>query len=152
VLQCNAGAERRRLSRRVGITCSSQGVGKRRNILYHHHMSQNRLTTLLPPKRMTAQQQLWAAVLDNAVRGLEQRGIFNYGKDYNITHQKRTLRDESLTWLQSQLTTLGSFIFICDTLCIDPDFLRERLLRKYAAVPGTAETDGRVRRFRATIS
>ena len=115
-------------------------------------MPQNRLTTLLPPRRLTAQQQLWAAVLDHAVRSLEQRGIFNYGKDYNIIRQKRMLRDESLTWLQSQLTTPGSFIFICDTLCIDPDFLRERLLRKYAVVPGTAETDGRVRRFRATVS
>ena len=38
-------------------------------------MAQNRLTTLLPPKRMTAQQQLWAAVLGNAVMGLEQRGV-----------------------------------------------------------------------------
>ena len=102
-------------------------------------MSQNRLTTLLPPKRMTAQQQLWAAVLENAVRSLEQRGIFNYGKDYNITHQKRTLRDESLTWLQSQLTTPGSFIFICDNLCIDPDFLRARLLKQFAAVPWNAK-------------
>ncbi len=114
-------------------------------------MSKQRLTTFLPPQRLTAQQQLWAAVLDNAVRGLEQRGICHYGKDYNITHQKRRLRDESLTWLQSQRSTPGSFIFICDTLCIDPDFLRERLLRTYAAVPGTAEMDGRVRRCRATL-
>ncbi len=152
MLQCNARAERRRLSRRVGIKRSSPGVGKRRNILYHHPMSRERLTTLLPPKRLTAPQRLWAAVLENAVRSLEQRGIFNYGKDYNIIRQKRTLQDESLTWLQSQLTTPGSFIFICDTLCIDPDFLRERLLRKYAVVPGTAETDGRLRRYRATVS
>ncbi len=115
-------------------------------------MSNQRLTTFLPLKCLTAQQQLWAAVLDNAVRSLEQRGIFNYGKDYNITRQKRTLQDESLTWLQSDRITPGSFIFICDTLCIDPDFLRERLLRKYAVVPGTAETDGRLRRYRATVS
>ena len=115
-------------------------------------MSHLLTTTLSPPRRLTGPQRLWAAVLENAVRGLEQRGIFHYGKEYNIIRQKRTLRDESLTWLQSQLTTPGSFIFICDTLCIDPDFLRERLLRKYAVVPGTAETDGRVRRFRATVS
>ena len=78
--------------------------------------------------------------------------LFSYGKYCNVRHQKRKLQDESLTWLQSDLTTPGSFIFICDTLCIDPDFLRARLLKKFAVVPGTTETDGRVRRFRATVS
>ena len=114
-------------------------------------MSKQRLTTMLPPKRLTAPQQLWAAVLDNAVQSLEQRGIYNYGRG-NIRGQKRTLRNESLTWLRSDLTAPGSFIFICDTLCIDPDFLRERLLKKHAVGSRTVEAEGRLRRFRATLS
>ncbi len=114
-------------------------------------MSKQRLATILPPKRLTGQLLLWAAVLGNAVMGLEQRGIFTYGKD-NIDHQKRTLQNESLTWLESENTALGSFIFICDTLHIDPDFLRARPLKKYAVIPGTAEPEERSRRFRLTLS
>ncbi len=102
-------------------------------------MSKQRLATILPPKRLTGQQLLWAAVLGNAVMGLEQR-------------QKRTLQNESLTWFESEDTALGSFIFICDTLHLDPDFLRERLLKKYAGVHGTAERQGMSRRFRLTLS
>ncbi len=114
-------------------------------------MSKQRLATIVPPKRLTGQQLLWAAVLSNAVMGLEQRGIFTYRKD-NIDHQKRTLQNESLTWLESDDTTLGSFIFICDALHIDPDFLRARLLNTYAGAHGTAERQGRSRRFRLTLS
>ena len=114
-------------------------------------MSKQRLATILPPKRLTGQQLLWAAVLGNAVMGLEQRGIFTYRKD-NIDHQKRTLQNESLIWLESEDTALGSFIFICDTLHIDPDFLRERLLKKYTGVHGTAERQGMSRRFRLMLS
>ncbi len=114
-------------------------------------MSKQRLATILPPKRLTGQQLLWAAVLGNAVKVIEQRGIFTYVK-HNIDHQKRTLQNESLIWLESDDTALGSFIFICDTLHIDPDFLRARLLKKYAVGHGTAEPEGRARRFRLTLS
>ncbi len=107
---------------------------------------------VMPPKHLTAQQRLWAAVLDNAVMSLEQRGIFSYGKKYNVRHQKRKLRDESLTWLQSDLTTLGSFIFICDTLDINPDFLRARLFKKFASVPWNAKAKGEPLRTRVNLS
>ncbi len=105
----------------------------------------------MPPKHLTAQQRLWAAVLDNAVMSLEQRGIFSYGKG-NIKRQKRTLRNESLTWLQSDLTTPGSFIFICDTLDINPDFLRARLFKKFASVPWNAKAQGEPLRTRVNLS
>ena len=94
---------------------------------------------IMLPTHLTAQQRLWAAVLDNAVMSLEQRDIFSYGKKYNVRHQKRKLRDESLTWLKADLTTPGSFIFICETLHINPDFLRARLLKQFAAVPWNAK-------------
>ncbi len=106
----------------------------------------------MPPKRLTAQQRLWAAVLDNAVRGLEQRGIFNSGKRNNIRHQKRKARDESFTWLQSDRITPGSFIFICDTLDINPDFLRARLFKKFASVPWNAKAKGEPLRTRVNLS
>ena len=83
----------------------------------------------MPPKHLTAQQRLWAAVLDNAVMSLEQRGIFNYRKRYNIRFQKRKSWDESLTWLKADLTTPGSFIFLGNTWYITPDYLPRRLLR-----------------------
>ena len=114
-------------------------------------MSKQRLATIVLPKRLTGQQLLWAAVLGNAVMGLEQRGIFTYRKD-NIDHQKRTLQNESLIWLESEDTALGSFIFICDTLHIDPDFLRARLLNTYVVAHGTTEPERRSRRFRLTLS
>ncbi len=106
----------------------------------------------MPPKHLTAQQRLWAAVLDNAVMSLEQRGIFDYGKYGNIRLQKRKARDESLTWLQSDLTTPGSFIFICDTLDINPDFLRARLFKKFASVPWNAKAKGEPLRTRVNLS
>jgi len=102
-------------------------------------MSDLLTTTLSPPKRVTGAHRLWAAVLANAVMSLEQRLSIDGRR--NRSPQNRKLRDESLTWLQSQLTTPGSFLFICDTLCIDPDFLRERLVRKYTVVPWTGEPD-----------
>ncbi len=107
---------------------------------------------VMPPKRLTAQQRLWAAVLANAVMSLEQRGIFNYGKYCNIRLQKRKARDESLTWLKSDLTTPGSFIFICDTLDINPDFLRARLFKKFASVPWNAKAKGEPLRTRVNLS
>ena len=106
----------------------------------------------MPPEHLTAQQRLWAAVLDNAVRSLEQRGIFTYGKYYNIRFQKRKAWDESLTWLKSDLTTPGSFIFICDTLDINPDFLRARLFKKFASVPWNAKAKGEPLRTRVNLS
>ncbi len=96
-------------------------------------------TTLPPPKRLTGPQRLWAAVLANAVMGLEQRLSIDGRR--NRSPQNRKLRDESLTWIRSHLVTPGSFIFVCDTLRIDPEFLRERLLRKYTMVPWTGEPD-----------
>ena len=87
--------------------------------------------------------------MGNAVMSLEQRGRFTYGKNQQ---QKRIMRDESLTWLESSDSALGSFIFICDTLHIDPDFLRARLLKKCAVGHGAAEPEGRSRRFRLTLS
>ena len=106
----------------------------------------------MPPKHLTAQQRLWAAVLDNAVMSLEQRGIFNYRKRYNIRFQKRKAWDESLTWLKSDLTTPGRFIFICDTLDINPDFLRARLFKKFASVPWNAKAKGEPLRTRVNLS
>ncbi len=106
----------------------------------------------MPPTHLTAQQRLWAAVLDNAVMSLEQRGIFNYGKYCNIRLQKRKARDESLTWLKSDLTTPGSFIFICDTLDINPDFLRARLFKEFASVPWNAKAKGEPLRTRSTTA
>ena len=107
---------------------------------------------VMPPKHLTAQQRLWAAVLDNAVMSLEQRGIFDYRKYCNVRHQKRELRDESLSWLKSDLTTPGSFIFICDTLHMNPDFLRARLLKKFAVVPWNAKAKGDPLRTRVNLS
>ena len=70
--------------------------------------------------------------MQNACTGLEIRCISNASKGCNSP--KRNTQDESLSWLQSDLSTPGSFIFICDTLRIDPDFLRERLLTECASV------------------
>ena len=114
-------------------------------------MFKQQLAMFLPPKRFTGPQQLWAAVLDNAVLSLEQRGYYIYGNG-NRDHQKRTQQHESLTWLKSDNTAPGSFLFICDTLCIDPDFLRARLLKKHTVAPETAETGRRLRRYRAILS
>ena len=109
------------------------------------------LATFLPPKRFTEPQKLWAAVLDNAVLSLEQRGSYNYGRG-NRDHQKRNQQHESLTWLKSDNNAPGSFLFICDTLQIDPDFLRVRLLKKFALGHGTTEPEGRSRQYRLTLS
>ena len=79
-----------------------------------------------------------------ATASVEQRGHRTYGKSHQ---QKRTLQNESLTWLESDYTALGSFIFVCDTQHINPDFLRERLLKKYGVGHGTAESEGRSRPF-----
>ena len=114
-------------------------------------MFKQQLATFLPPKHFTGPQQLWAAVLDNAVLSLEQRGCYNYGRG-NRDHQKRTHQHESLTWLKSDNTAPGGFLFICDALCIDPDFLRARLLKKHTVVSEPAATERRLRRYRATLS
>ena len=90
---------------------------------------------ILPPKDPTGPQRLWAAVLDNAVMGLEKRGAFNSWKS------KHRLRDEALVWLQTNLTEPGSFIFICEHLGLDSDFLRERLLTKYYGESTPRRTD-----------
>ena len=83
---------------------------------------------IMPPKEPTGHQRLWAAVLGNALLGLEQRGAFNSGK--NTHERKRTLHDEALAWLESTLTAPGSFIFICEHLGLDAGCVRERLLTK----------------------
>ncbi len=84
---------------------------------------------IMPPKDATGHQRLWAAVLDNALLGLEERGAFKSGK--NTHERKRRLHDEALAWLQSTLTAPGSFIFICEHRGLDADCVRERLLAKY---------------------
>ncbi len=71
------------------------------------------------PERM-----LWLCVLEDAIRCVQGCEVgatsFGYGS-------RRVKAAEAHTWLDSQATYPGSFRWICDTLDIEPDYLRQRI-------------------------
>ena len=60
-------------------------------------------------------RRLWAAVLEQAIK--DARG----GRTYHI------ITEEARTWFRSQNEDVGSFIWICRTLDLDPSYVRGKV-------------------------
>lgn len=64
------------------------------------------------------EQSLWMSVLTLAMQDL-------FGPDH--------LAKPARAWFASKNTALGSLIWICDQLSLDPDAVRQKILRRRAA-------------------
>jgi len=88
---------------------------------------------------------LWFCVLEETIRCLK-------GGPTATASSRARLRAEAITWLDSEETYPGSFRWICDTLDIEPDYLRQRIaegitLRRRSPACGNAHpTVARARR------
>jgi hypothetical protein len=68
---------------------------------------------------------LWAAVMYVAIEDSRGRGAVPTG----LTREKRPvvmgeIRDRACAWMSSQEQTVGSFLWICTLLELDPDAVR----------------------------
>lgn len=70
------------------------------------------------------EQTLWMSVLTLAMQDLS-------GPDH--------LAKPARAWICSRNTSLGSLIWICDQVGLNPDAVRQRLLRRHAAAVAAKE-------------
>ena len=83
---------------------------------------------------MTAEKMLWRAVLNKAVIDFACPG-YEYGLDPALVQRSAG------EWFLSSNCSLGSFLFICETLNINPAWFRKQLF-------GTSVEDLKDRLFR----
>jgi hypothetical protein len=70
-------------------------------------------------------RKLWAAVINQA--GDDINGVPDW-RDKNSAHWRTIRRERAEAWLVSARTDCGSFLWICDTLRIDPSRIRTKIL------------------------
>ena len=75
------------------------------------------------------EQTLWMSVLTLAMQDLS-------GPDH--------LAKPARAWVCSRNNSLGSLIWICDQVGLNPDAVRQKLLRRYAAVVAAKERSNAV--------
>jgi hypothetical protein len=72
-------------------------------------------TVLLEPPAMIEERRLWLAVLELAIMDLRNR------------KERPALRYLTELWFTSNNHKPGSFLWVCDSLNLDPSWLRRRL-------------------------
>jgi hypothetical protein len=70
-------------------------------------------------------RKLWAAVINQASDDIN--GVPDW-RDKNSAHWRTIRRERAEAWLVSARTDCGSFLWICDTLRIDPSRIRTKIL------------------------
>ena len=75
---------------------------------------------------MSPYKKLWAAVMGRAVDDLKKKKTPGAIKDQRIS------RDSAIHWFKNrQRDDVGSFIWVCRVLDIDPDYARAVVLNRY---------------------
>ena len=70
-------------------------------------------------------RRLWAAVINQAVDDI--KGVPDWA-DKNSIHYKVLRGEQARAWLKSKRTDPGAFLWICDTLKLDPKPIRDVVL------------------------
>ena len=65
-------------------------------------------------------RRLWAAVLEQAVEDVKR------GRDNS---------DTALSWFQSDSENVGSFLWVCGILGIDPESIKRILVQRHSGIP-----------------
>lgn len=84
------------------------------------------------PLHLDACRQLWAAVLEQAVsdacvdlKPLPKTLMSRYERE-----ARARIKDSAIWWVNSPATKINSFIGICHNLGLDPQAVREKVLKK----------------------
>jgi hypothetical protein len=70
--------------------------------------------------RMLPEAELWTAVMVQAIDDLDRRTL---SSSISAQHSARE-------WFASESDVVGSFVWACHVINVDPDFIRSRLVKK----------------------
>jgi hypothetical protein len=77
------------------------------------------------PDELARPRDLWAAVMHGAVNDLLGQNSTTKGRDRNVINTRLSL--SARLWFESDARGIGSFLWICSVLELDPEKVRGQL-------------------------